>query len=100
VTALDLNQRRTAMRDEVFIPYEEMDPTIRAMLTYERNGAFDVAEPQVVLQRLLRESPVVRWELGVGFFAMEDVLAGCKNKALVSNHPDTGRPFGMAPVSR
>ncbi|MFI9380459.1 cytochrome P450 [Kutzneria sp. NPDC052558] len=83
------------MREAAYIPWADMDPALRAMMVYEQNDAFSVAQPQPILDRLRRESPVVRWEAGIGFFAMDDIMAACRNRSIVSNHPDTGRPFGM-----
>ncbi len=77
------------------IPYEEMSPELRAMITYEPNGSFDVRDSQTLLDELRAATPVVRWELGVGFFAMEDVVVAARNPAIVSTNPDTGVPFGM-----
>jgi hypothetical protein len=72
------------------IAYEEMSPELRAMILYEPNGSFDVRDSQPLLDRLRRESPVVRWELGVGFFEMEDIVAAGRNPVIVSTNPDTG----------
>jgi cytochrome P450 len=38
---------------------------------------------------------VVRWELGVGFFRMDDIVAAGRNPDLASTDPATGVPFGM-----
>jgi cytochrome P450 len=84
------------MRDDVAeVPYEKMSPELRALIAYEPNGALDLATPQPILDRIRRETPVVRWELGVGFFAMDDIVAAGRNPALVSTNPSTGLPFGM-----
>jgi cytochrome P450 len=83
------------VRDVVEISYNDMDPILRATIAYEANGALDVAVPQTELARLLRETPVVRWEMGVAFFTMDDVLAAGRNPAIVSTNPETGAGFGM-----
>ncbi|WP_322750316.1 MULTISPECIES: cytochrome P450 [unclassified Frankia] len=84
------------MRDDVVeILYSEMEPALRAMIAYESNGAFDVRAAQSIIDRLRRESPVVRWDMGVGFFLMDDVVAAGRHPALVSSHPDTWLPLGM-----
>jgi cytochrome P450 len=72
-----------------------MSPELRALIVYEGNGALDVARPQELIERVRAESPVVRWEMGVGFFGMEDVLAAARNPAFVSCNPATGAPHGM-----
>jgi cytochrome P450 len=72
-----------------------MSPALRAMIAYEPNGAFDVADAPARLGTLLADAAVVRWEGGVGFFGMEDVVAAGRNPAIVSAHPETGTPFGM-----
>lgn len=78
------------------IPYADMTPELRGMIAYEyANGAYDVEQPQDALDRLRLESPVVRWELGVGFFGMDDVLAAARNPAIVSCNPATGIAYGM-----
>ncbi len=84
------------MRSDITeIPYEQMTPQLRALVAYEPNGALDVEEPQLDIERIRSESPVVRWELGLGLFAMEDVVSAARNPALVSTNPETGMPFGM-----
>jgi cytochrome P450 len=84
------------MRDDVFeVPYEQMSPALRALIAYEANGALDVAEPQTLIDDVRRATPVVRWELGVGFFRMDDILAAGRDPRLVSTDPASGIPFGM-----
>jgi cytochrome P450 len=84
------------MRDDVFeVPYEQMSPLLRALIAYEANGALDVVEPQRSIDDVRRATPVVRWELGVGFFRMDDIVAAGRNPKLVSTDPATGVPFGM-----
>ena len=77
------------------ISYEQMSPTLRAMLVYEPNGTFDVCDSQTLLDELRRTTPVVRWEHGIGFFGMDDIVAAGRNPALVSTNPETGSPLGM-----
>jgi cytochrome P450 len=72
-----------------------MSPELRALITYETNGSLDLPEPQFAVERIRSETPVVRWEGGVGFFNMSDVLAAARNPAIVSVNPATGIPMGM-----
>jgi cytochrome P450 len=81
--------------DVTYIPYEQMSAELRALITYESNGAFNVARPQGLLDRIRAETPVVRWEGGVGFFEMSDVVAAARNRDIVSSDPAGGTPFGM-----
>ena len=84
------------MRDDVVeVSYDAMSPVLRALIAYEPNGALDVATPQPAVDEILRTMPVVRWELGIGFFRMEDIVAAGRNPDLVSTDPATGVPFGM-----
>lgn len=83
------------MRDVISVSYDDMSPELRALIAYEHNGALDNPEPQAAIARVLAETPVVRWERGVGFFSMEDVREAGRNPALVSTNPDTGIPMGM-----
>jgi cytochrome P450 len=84
------------MRDDVCeVPHEQMSPVLRALIAYESSGALDVAEPQRLIDDVRRTMPVVRWELGVGFFGMEDIVTAGRNPKLVSTNPQTGVPFGM-----
>ena len=83
------------MRNVHEFSYEQMSPALRALIAYEANGALDVAVPQHELDRIRRETPVVRWELGVGFFGMEDIVVAARDPAIVSCNPDTGVGFGM-----
>ena len=82
-------------RHVVEIPLQRMTPALRAMIAYEPNGAFDVEDAPARLGALRADATVVRWEGGVGFFGMEDVVAAGRNPAIVSAHPETGTPFGM-----
>ena len=84
------------MRDDVVeVPYEQMSRELQALIAYEPNGALDLAEPQEAIAAIVRDTPVVRWEMGVGFFTMDDILAAGRNPHLVSTNPETGIPFGM-----
>jgi cytochrome P450 len=83
------------MRNVVDMPYEAMSPTMRALIAYESNGALDVEVPQEELARILGDTPVVRWEMGVGFFAMGDIVAAGRHPAIVSVNPETGNGYGM-----
>ena len=84
------------MREDVVeVSYDDMSPELRALIAYEPNGALDVPTPHVVIDEIRREMPVVRWELGVGFFLMDDIVAAGRSPDLVSTDPATGVPFGM-----
>jgi cytochrome P450 len=85
--------------DVVELSVEQMSPALRSLILYERNGALDRTAPQPILDKIRRTTPVVRWELGVGFFGMEDVRAACRNPDLVSMNPETGVNFGMGSPS-
>jgi cytochrome P450 len=87
------------MREDVVeISHDEMSPELRALIVYDPNGSLDVATPQSLIDEIRRTMPVVRWELGVGFFLMEDIVAAGRNPDLVSTNPATGVPFGMGSV--
>lgn len=84
------------MREDVVeVSYEDMSPELRALIAYEPNGALDVTSPQVAIDEIRATMPVVRWEMGVGFFSMDDIVAAGRNPALVSTNPATGIAFGM-----
>jgi cytochrome P450 len=77
------------------IKFEDMSAELRALIAYEPNGALNVVLPQALIDEVRRTSPVVRWEMGVGFFAMDDVAAAARHPHLVATEPSTGQPFGM-----
>ncbi len=84
------------MRQDVHdIKFEEMSRELRSMIAYEPNGALNLERPQAIFDRVRRETPVVRWEMGVGFFRMDDVVAAARNPDLVATDPVTHQPFGM-----
>ncbi len=84
------------MRHDVCdIKFEEMSRELRSMIAYEPNGALSLEYPQAIFDRVRRETPVVRWEMGVGFFRMDDVLAAARNPDLVATDPVTHQAFGM-----
>ena len=87
------------MRDDVIdIKFEEMSRELRALIAYEPNGSLNVELPQQLIDEVRRTSPVVRWEMGVGFFGMDDVTAAARHPDLVATEPFTGEPFGMGCV--
>jgi cytochrome P450 len=87
------------MRDDVCeIKFEDMSRELRALIAYEPNGALNTEVPQTSIDAVRRASPVVRWDKGVGFFGMQDVLAGAKNPHLVSMDPTTHAVFGLGTV--
>jgi cytochrome P450 len=81
--------------DVVEMGLVQMSRELRSLIAYEPNGSLDLASPQPLLDEIRRTRSVVRWELGVGFFGMEDVRAACRNPDLVSMNPETGVNFGM-----
>ncbi|CAB4364136.1 unannotated protein [freshwater metagenome] len=81
--------------DIVEIKFEDMSRELRSMIVYESNGAMDVETPQALFDEILRTSPVVRWEMGVGFFKMEDIVAVARHRNIVSCDPNTGEAMGM-----
>ena len=81
--------------DVVEIKFEDMSAELRALICYEPNGSLNIEAPQVAIDEVRRSSPVVRWEMGVGFFEMADVVAAARNPDLVATEPTTGEPFGM-----
>ena len=84
------------MRDDVVeLRFDEMAPEMQALIAYAPNHAYDVEDSQTLLEHVLREASVVRWEMGVGFFSMDDVIAAARNPAIVSANPATGVPQGM-----
>jgi cytochrome P450 len=83
------------LRDVAEISINDMAPTLRALVAYESNGALDVEVPQTAFAQILRDSPVIRWEMGVAFFAMDDIVAAGRNPAIISSNPATGAGFGM-----
>jgi cytochrome P450 len=87
------------MREDVVeVSHDDMSPELRALIVYDPNGSLDVATPQSLIDEIRRTMPVVRWELGVGFFRMEDIVAAGRNPDLVSTNPATGVPFGMGSI--
>ena len=68
------------MRDDVVeTTFDAMSPELRALIAYDPNGALDVEVPQDAIDEVRRTMPVVRWEMGVGFFGMDDVVAAGRN---------------------
>jgi len=51
-----------------------------------------VPEPQGIFERIRQETPVIRWDKGLGIFGIDDTVAAARNPALVSANPDTGDP--------
>jgi len=84
------------VRDDVVeLTYDEMSPELRALIAYEPNGAMNVERPQPLLDEVRRTTPVVRWELGVGFFRMDDIVEAARNPSIVSMDPVTREGWGM-----
>jgi cytochrome P450 len=84
------------MRDDVVeLTLDEMTPELRSLIVYEPNGSLNVERPQPLIDEVLRTTPVVRWEMGVGFFRMEDIVEVARNPHVVSMNPVTHEGFGM-----
>lgn len=84
------------MRTDVHeISYSDMDPAMRATVTYEQNTTFAVADPRPIYSDMLRRYPVVKWEGGVAFFQSDDILAAARHPGVISVNPETGLSMGM-----
>ena len=83
------------MRQVSEIAFAEMDPLMRSLIAYESNGAMDNVCPMKDLFRVVEETPVVRWDMGIGFFSMADVVAVGNHPAVVSTNPATGEGRGV-----
>jgi cytochrome P450 len=84
------------VRDDIAVlAFEQLDPGLRAMVMYEQNGVFDVAEPRPLFAEMLAKTPVVQWDFGVAFFATKDIVAAGRNPAIVSSDPSSGLSMGM-----
>jgi len=84
------------VRDDIVeLRLEDMGAELQALIAYMPNHAFDTEHSQAALDHVVRTTPVVRWEMGVGFFTMEDIVAAARNPAIVSADPATGVPQGM-----
>ncbi|MGV0656389.1 cytochrome P450, partial [Mycolicibacterium thermoresistibile] len=84
------------MRTDVHeISYADMDPALRAVVTYEQTTIFDIADPRPIYNELLAKHPVVKWEGGVAFFAAQDIIAAGRHPDVISVDPATGRSMGM-----
>jgi hypothetical protein len=71
-----------------------MTPLQRALITYEGNHALDGC-PMGEIARLARETPVVRWDHGVAFFTMADIVAAGNHPGVISSNPVTHEAMGM-----
>jgi cytochrome P450 len=84
------------MRDDIVeTTLEEMSPELRALIVYEPNGSLNVEQPQPLIGEVRRTASVVRWEMGVGFFGMADIVEAARNPYIVSMNPVTHEGFGM-----
>ncbi|MGH3674323.1 MAG: cytochrome P450 [Mycobacterium sp.] len=84
------------MRTDVHeISYADMNPAMRAVITYEQNASFDVADPRPIYSELMSKYPVVKWEGGVAFFQTQDILAAGRHPDVISVNPYTGLSMGM-----
>ena len=84
------------MRTDVHeIGFADMDPAMRAAILYESNPSFDVDDPRLIWNDLLQNYPVVKWEMGVGFFRADDITAAGRHPDVISVNPYTGLSMGM-----
>lgn len=84
------------MRTDVHeIGLAEMDPAMRAAILYEANDSFQVDDPRPVWSNLLHNYPVIKWEMGVGFFRADDIAAAGRHPDVISVNPYTGLSMGM-----
>ncbi|MDT5358481.1 MAG: hypothetical protein QOC69_243 [Mycobacterium sp.] len=84
------------MRTDVHeIGFADMNPAMRAAILYEANPTFDVDDPRVIWSDLLQNYPVVKWEMGVGFFRADDITAAGRHPDVISVNPYTGLSMGM-----
>jgi len=74
--------------------WDEMSPAMRAMIGYEPNGSLDVEHPQEQFLEMLK-TPIVRWEGGVAFFGMNEIVEAGRNPDITSANPFTGNGVGM-----
>ena len=78
--------------------YEELPAAVQAVLAYAPAPSLDVPEPQPELVRMLREHPRLRWEGGVAFFRMEDIVAAGRNPAIVTSDAAYGSMGAREPL--
>ena len=72
-----------------------MDPAMRAAILYEANPSFNVDDPRQIWSDLLQNYPVIKWEMGVGFFRADDITAAGRHPDVISVNPYTGLSMGM-----
>ena len=65
--------------------FDELDPAARVIVAFDASDVIDVVEPQPIFQRLLDEHRALRWDGGVAFFGMEDILAAGRNPNISSD---------------
>jgi cytochrome P450 len=73
----------------------DMDPAMRAAILYEANPTFNVDDPREIWSELLHNYPVIKWEMGVGFFRADDITAAGRHPDVISVNPYTGLSMGM-----
>jgi cytochrome P450 len=73
----------------------DMTPAMRAAILYDANAAFQISDPRPVWSDLLHNYPVIRWEMGVGFFRADDIAAAGRHPDVISVNPYTGLSMGM-----
>lgn len=84
------------MRTDIHeIGMADMTPAMRAAILYDANPAFSVDDPRPVWDELLRDYPVIKWEMGVGFFRADDITAAGRHPGVISVNPYTGLSMGM-----
>ena len=65
--------------------FDELDPAARVIVAFDASDVIDVVEPQPIFERLLEEHRALRWDGGVAFFGMEDILAAGRNPNISSD---------------
>jgi cytochrome P450 len=65
----------------------DLPAEVRAIIAHEPNDSLNVVEPQAVFVRILEDYPRLRWEGGLAFFTMEDIVAAGRNPAITSDFP-------------
>jgi cytochrome P450 len=73
----------------------DLNPAMRAAILYEANPTFNVDDPRQIWSDLLHTYPVIKWEMGVGFFRADDIIAAGRHPDVISVNPYTGLSMGM-----
>jgi hypothetical protein len=63
----------------------DLPDAVEAVAKFGRASSLDVVEPQPIFERMLRDHPRLRWDDGIAFFRMEDILAAGRDPAIVTS---------------